>query len=602
MTITTDPGRWTFTAAGATGSFQITKPVFDVAALACYAVSTSSSAIYAPTYTVTLAADRSGATVDVTAGLTLGDKVVVFRVPYRTQAQPFSASGPLPPKIVERGLDRITADISALYEMVRRTPRFPLADDTVAPELAIASQRAGKLLGWGVNGEWSVIAGLPSVPVSGAMSPVVQAASLGAGLTALGFSAFMQTLIGAASETALLAAAGLIAPFHPTGRLTLASGVPVMTSDQTAKTVVYWTPYRGLARAPVWNGTRYVAVDLVEASNDLTSAAANVGAAAAQPYSCYDFFLDSAGRLYRGPRWRKAQTFTVTSASPGVFTTGANHNFTEGQPVYLETTGALYTGLAVLTPYFVHVLTATTFNVSTSLANWIAGTYVNTSGSQSGVHTVATFVQERGTGAGTAELETLNGIPVNKYAMTNGPVARFGTYVGTGLTNASSQIDFKFGSRASGFGEATVHLWNAYNRVDIELGVYTSTTSWTAGATFANGMLIMNSSATARASVVSGLPEDGMSAAGSATFSSDGVTTHFAAIAFRGKSLTTAQYYSPQPSEFFNGNGGSVAASLAVPPFLGHGFMAPLDGYTNSTSGLISTGGPGTGMTAHWRY
>lgn len=513
MTITTDPGRWTYTASGATGSFHVAKPVFDAAALACYAVSTATSTIYVPTYTVTVAADRSGATVDVSAGLTSGDKVVVYRVPYRTQAQPLPASGPMPGPIVERVVDRNTADISALYEMVRRAARFPLADDTVAEELPVAALRINKPLGFGANGELSVLAGLPSVPISSAWEPVVTAASLGAGLTAAGFGALMQAMIGAASETAMLAAGAPISVAAPTGRLTLATGVPVMGSTAyTAKSTVYWTPYGGLPRAPVYDAATSRFLTIVfggEISNDLTVAAANVGPAAAQPYSCYDFFLTATGHLVRGPRWRKAQAFTVTSASPAVFTTSGNHGFYEGQPIFLETTGALYTGLAVLTVYFVHVVSSTTFNVATSLANLLAGTYVNTSGSQSGVHTVATFVQERGTGVGTSELETVQGIPVNKVAITNGPAARCGTFVGTGMTDASSQMNWQPGGVAVGGTEALLHLWNAYNRLLAEGFVGDSTDSWNyTSATWRPARNV----ATMRASFVQGLQEDSFAA------------------------------------------------------------------------------------------
>lgn len=577
MTITSDPGRWTFLASGASGDFAITKPVFDTAALACYAVSVATSAIYVPTYTVTLAADRSGATVAVTAGLTAGDRVVVYRVPYRTQAQPLSASGPLVPKIVERVVDRNTADISALYEMVRRAARFPLADDAVAAELPIASVRANKPLGFGSSGELSVLAGLPSVPISVAWEPVVTAASIEAGLTQAGFSSYMQGLRGAASETALLLAGAPVSVHAPTGRLTLATGVPVMgTTAYTGKTVVYWTPFGGLSRAPVWDATlgRFVTVAFnAEISNDLTSAAANVGAAAAQPYSAYDFYLLASGHLYRGPRWRKAMTFTVTSASPAVFTTATDHGFYDGQPIYLETTGALYTGLAVLTVYFVTVVSSTTFKVSTSLANQVAGTFVNTSGAQSGVHTVATFVQERGTGAGTAELETVQGIDVNKNAMANGPAARCGTYVGTGLTDASGQMNWHPGGLAAGGDEAKLHLWNAYNRQAVEGFVGPSDNSWTYTTDTFRPFV---GSATMRVSAVMGLSEEPMSVEGCGMGTNTGGSNNFLRCAIGFKGLT--------PSGRVVGCHVISAALVSSPlvakastAFLGAGYFVPLE-------------------------
>ncbi|MEK7179999.1 MAG: hypothetical protein AAB706_00830 [Patescibacteria group bacterium] len=82
-----------------------------------------------------------------------------------------------------------------------------------------------------------------------------------------------------------------------------------------------------------------------------------------------------------------ADTFTVTIASPGVFTLTA-HSFTVGSVVYFSTTGALPTGLTAGTAYYVVSagLTADAFEVSTT----INGTAVNTSGTQSGTHTVTT--------------------------------------------------------------------------------------------------------------------------------------------------------------------------------------------------------------------
>jgi hypothetical protein len=75
---------------------------------------------------------------------------------------------------------------------------------------------------------------------------------------------------------------------------------------------------------------------------------------------------------------------TVTIASPAVFTKVA-HGLRVGDPVTFTTTGALPTGLSAGTTYYVIAagLTADAFEVSTTLG----GSAVNTSGTQSGVHT-----------------------------------------------------------------------------------------------------------------------------------------------------------------------------------------------------------------------
>ena len=76
-------------------------------------------------------------------------------------------------------------------------------------------------------------------------------------------------------------------------------------------------------------------------------------------------------------------TFTVTVADPAVFTS-AVHELYAGDTVWLETTGALPTGLEVDTTYFVVLngITADTFQLS----SWRNGTPIETTGTQSGTH------------------------------------------------------------------------------------------------------------------------------------------------------------------------------------------------------------------------
>ncbi len=80
-------------------------------------------------------------------------------------------------------------------------------------------------------------------------------------------------------------------------------------------------------------------------------------------------------------------TVTMTIATPGVFTLNS-HGMTNGAKFYLTTTGALPTGLSASTTYYASNVATNTFNASTTLANAKAGTYIATSGSQSGVHSI----------------------------------------------------------------------------------------------------------------------------------------------------------------------------------------------------------------------
>lgn len=94
-------------------------------------------------------------------------------------------------------------------------------------------------------------------------------------------------------------------------------------------------------------------------------------------------------------RWKRSNhawqaldgTFTITIASPGVVTKN-NHGFETGDQVWFTTTGALPTGISINTVYYVIYVNANTFRLATSLANAQAGTAINTSGTQSGTHTL----------------------------------------------------------------------------------------------------------------------------------------------------------------------------------------------------------------------
>jgi hypothetical protein len=80
-------------------------------------------------------------------------------------------------------------------------------------------------------------------------------------------------------------------------------------------------------------------------------------------------------------------TATITIASPAVITNNA-HGLPVGTPVFFTTTGALPTGLIENNVYYVTNPDTNTFNLSTTYANAVAETKINTTGTQSGTHTL----------------------------------------------------------------------------------------------------------------------------------------------------------------------------------------------------------------------
>ena len=87
------------------------------------------------------------------------------------------------------------------------------------------------------------------------------------------------------------------------GRLTLATATPVMTSDQTAKTTIYYTPYKGDVIL-IYDGTYMVPTVFTELSQATTDSTKSP--AAVTTNSNYDLFVWSDSgtiRCTRGPAW-----------------------------------------------------------------------------------------------------------------------------------------------------------------------------------------------------------------------------------------------------------------------------------------------------------
>lgn len=181
-------------------------------------------------------------------------------------------------------------------------------------------------------------------------------------------------------------------------RITLTSGVPVITSSVASATTVYCTPYTG-SSVLLWNGSTFVSTGVSEMSQATTDATKSPAAVAAS--QVYDVFV-----------WNDAGTTRCTRGP-----------------------------------------------------TWASGT--------GGSNTV------RGTGAGGTSLTRVNGVLVNAAAITNGPAAGYGTYIGTIASDGSGKINMYFGGSAVGGSAAILGVCNYYNRVLVRAQVIDSTTSWT---------------------------------------------------------------------------------------------------------------------------
>lgn len=357
-------------------------------------------------------------------------------------------------------------------------------------------------------------------------------------------------------------------------RVTLTSNTPVLTGTVSGATTVYCTPYVGNS-VMIWNGSSYVAKTFYnygQATTDAVTSPAAVGAS-----SNYDLFA-----------WESSATITMTIASPAVVS-HTGHGFVAGDAVVFTTSGALPTGITAGTVYYVISagLTANAYEVAATPG----GAAINTSGSQSGTHTETadrctrgpawSSATARGTGAGTTELQYTNGILNNKIAITNGPAAGYGTYIGTIRSNASSTIDFIYGGAGAGGSAAVFNVWNYYNRVIIASNISDTTASWTYNSATAR---ISDNSAGNRFNFISGMAEDGIEAGIAQTVGTPATAGNYCVVGVGLDQTTTLDNFG-----FVNTNAAvaltmSATASALYSPQLGSHFI----------SGIEATGGAWT--------
>lgn len=306
----------------------------------------------------------------------------------------------------------------------------------------------------------------------------------------------------------------------PSGRLTLTSGTAVLTSDVTAATTLYFTPYKG-NRIALYNGTGWTVGAFSEVSQALSDGSKSP--AAASPSTVYDVFgwLDGTTfRATRGPAWSSATS--------------------------------------------------------------------------------------RGTGAGTSELELLHGVWVNKVAITNGPAAQRGVYLGTIQTSATGtngQLNMMFAPAAAAGGTANrLDVWNAHNRLPIFSTVRDSTDTWSYATTTWRAS---NGNNNNRVSFVVGLAEEPISARAMSmgTTSSSGSKIH-AGVGYDSTSVDSS-LSGPQTFASSSGNAHSNAIYSGFPGIGSHYLQWLEIGNGTASTWYGDNGDPGTtksGMIVEGRF
>lgn len=183
---------------------------------------------------------------------------------------------------------------------------------------------------------------------------------------------------------------------------------------------------------------------------------------------------------------------------------------------------------------------------------------------------------------GTA-LVRVNGLYLNNASITNGPAAQRGTFVGTTRSNGSAQLNWTYGSAASGGSAAILGIWNCFNRVFVSTNV-SDTAAWS----YTSATVRPSDNSTSnRISIVSGLAEDSYEFRFTQRFATATVAGANATIGF-GRNGTAAFDYSSlgtSPASGASFNAG-ITANGSYTPLIGFNFWQAMeagDG-TNATS------------------
>lgn len=531
MTLSTTTNRVVAEGNGATTqfSYNFLIPSQDFLSVIFTDADGNSTTIDADDYTVTGINDPDGGLVTyplsgpaIDAGETL---TIVRELPLK-QLVSIGNQGAFYPTVVEQGMDRLMMVIQQVNDLFSRAIVAPVTDpDTLLP-LPGAAQRANQILGFDADG--NPIAAQPSEAlVSSAMQPVVAAATLALARTAMGLGSIATLALGR----------GL---FDNNGEATVNSdfeelgvNADVEDTDHYRTFVATQNITLTLARANTyWNGFGFwvqsgafivtVAID----ANDAFKGQSSGIALTVQPGS--RFFIstdaDASGVWYAG-----YDNVIVPMAAPfaGLITPGGRLTLTTAVPVlssdvtgattifytpYLHNIVSLYDGTSNWVPFnfseMNQALNDATKSPGAAAANTVYDLFIwNDSGTLRCTRGPAwTSATARGTGAGTTQLELFQGRYVNQVAITNGPGARRGLYVGTIATNASVQCNMIFAPAAAAGGTANrLDVWNMYNRVNTGAVSRDSTNTWSYST---NTLRSANNSTSNRITFVLGLNED----------------------------------------------------------------------------------------------
>lgn len=326
--LTSETRRWSYTGDGVAVDFPYANYITTAADLAVWleliaAPYTQTPQTLTTHYSVSGVGTVAGGNVTfVTAPPSTHKVVIVSRIP-GTQPSVLPARQQLPNDALTAAYHRIAALAQQLEAERARSPfRMALGDSAAPAELPAWRTFVNTLLGVDASGNVVPSGGTGSVPISAAMTPVVQAATLAAAEALLlgallttrgdiatrGASAVQRTAVGAAGmvlgsndgvDPAYVYWPGIPSAF----RLSLTTALAVTVADVTAAATIYLTPFNG-NQIYLWDGTGFARKTTAELSLALDATGAHGGYH--QNGKNFDLFvaLDAGTlRLGSGPAW-----------------------------------------------------------------------------------------------------------------------------------------------------------------------------------------------------------------------------------------------------------------------------------------------------------
>jgi|GEM_PF-6413329 len=139
-------------------------------------------------------------------------RLTIYRTVALTQETDYRNGEAVDMDIIEQDFDLAVARDQQIDETISRSVVWPITDPAgISNALPAQSVRANKFAAWDAEGAWAAAAGVSEVPVTESWAAVLDDATIADGLTTMGFSAFIQTLIEDADAAAALTTLGFSA-------------------------------------------------------------------------------------------------------------------------------------------------------------------------------------------------------------------------------------------------------------------------------------------------------------------------------------------------------------------------------------------------------